>query len=252
VKQVPFQYSVEAVPVLNPGERRSLNIKTQADSYFVCRSIIGSYQRAAKVSISDDASGRAWSSDPDGVREASILGTAQRPYWMTEPVVVPPTSTLILQLINLDPVNTNAVQVVFDGYKHFDLTKPPLPEQASGAGGQRRRWFQYVLNKSLAASNRETDQIKIQADSFFVAQEIVATSTGLFKIKVQDSGSGRNWTDTFIHDPNYVGTAQYPKRLQPPTKLNPTSTVQVELEDESGFSNDVQIVLTGYKQFVNS
>ena len=252
MKQVPFQYSVEAVPVLAAGERRSLNIKTQADSYFVCRSIIGTYQRNTKVSVSDDASGRNWCSDPDGVREGSLLGTAQRPYWLTEPVVVPPTSTLILQLINLDPALTNAVQVVFDGYKHFDLTKPPLPEQASGAGGQRRRWFQYVLNKTLDANNRETDQIKIQADSFFVAQEILAVSTGRFKVKVQDSGSGRTWSDTFIHDPNYFGTAQYPKRLQPPTRLNPTSTVQIELEDESGATNDVQLVLSGYKQFVNS
>ena len=251
MKQVPFQYSLESNPVLAASEIRSFQIRTQADSFFVVRSIIGSVGQNTKIMIQDDASGRSWCSDPNGVRDTILLGTAQRPYWLTEPIVIPPVSSINVTLTNLSAVATDLVQIAFDGFKSFDLANQPLPEQKTGAGGQRKRWFQYVVNKVLGAGNRETETIKIQADSFFVAQEVLAASTGNFRVKITDSGSGRNWSDGFIRRDNYFGTAQYPKRLQPPTRINPSATVQFEFEDLSGNSNTIQAVLSGYKTFVN-
>jgi hypothetical protein len=249
MKQVSFQYSATADPDLAIGEIRQLRIPTQADSYFVVRGLIGSFGGSLTLQFSDDGTGMNWSSD--AVRENNTLGTAQLPLVTLEPIVIPPTSTILIRAQNLAGV-ANPVQLVLDGYKHYDLGNPPIPQQLVQPSGRRKRWFQYIVDKQLAAFNRDTAQVKIQADSTFTWQEIVVVSTGAFRVKVTDSGSGRIYMDAFIRNVNWAGTAQFPKLLRPAVQLAPASTVQYELEDLSGAANTIQVAMIGYKTFLVS
>lgn len=256
-KQVPFDYSAETTPALAASERRTLTIRTQADSYFVVTALAGLSTLAGgaagdcNVLIGDDTIGAIWCNDAaNGVRLNNILGTAQRPAWLTEKVVLNPNTTLTVTLTNLSAILANTVQVVFKGYKCLDTSEEPLPEQKTGAGGRRKRWFQYVSNRTLLASNRDTNQIRIQADSFFMAQQIASVQTGIWRGRLEDSGSGRRWQDNLIRNANLAGTATFPTWFRPPYTVNPAATLQVEFEDLSVAGNTIQVVLNGYKQFL--
>jgi hypothetical protein len=181
-KQVPFSYSVETTPDLAGNERRQVSIRTQADSWFIVKSLvgisnvvlpIGSFARGSfNVLISDEGSGRNWASS--AVNQNNVVGTVLFPHVLREPIVLAPNTLITLDLTNLLPV-ANAVQIVMDGFKHFDLAHPPMPEQVVPPANRRKRWFQYIVDKTVAANNRDTAQLKIQSDSWFYAQEVTAT-----------------------------------------------------------------------------
>ena len=87
-KQVPFDYSVETTPALAASERRTLTIRTQADSYFVVTALVGLSTLAGgaagdcNVLIGDDTIGAIWCSRLLCKEQRSSCRQPPQPTWI--------------------------------------------------------------------------------------------------------------------------------------------------------------------------
>lgn len=92
--------------------------------------------------------------------------------------------------------------------------------------------------------------LAVQNDSDFVADRIIASSTGLYSVYLTDDFSGRPMMPSQnvpINGENIAGTAQLPYWLPKPWLIKRTSTVSALFNDRSGAQNTIQFLLAGYK-----
>lgn len=238
-----FLYSNSAVLAAGtPGAINQMEIKTNQDSFYVIQTLqaLAVGGNAYSVRISDDGTGLLWQSGR--VNAANVFGTAQRPNILIWPIIVPPTSRIQLALADESGAG-DTVEVVCGGYRVY--ANQLLPKNSKRID----QWFQYVESKAILANATDTFNIKLQADSYFQVQKIMAVSTGIFQARLSDTATGKTWSDRFIRNANQFGTAQRPRVLPMPKLLDPNTTVQCEVTDLSGSGNTVEIVLEGTKKY---
>jgi len=238
VERYDYLYSNAVQIGAGVGTPAQLDIKTQADSIFVVQTLMAMSDGRFSARFTDDGAGASWSNDL--VSDPNLFGTAQRPNILIQPIIIYPTSKVVVNLYNLI-AGANDVEIVLGGYKVF--------KTAERNNVRVDQWFQYVGTKTLLASNMDTLAIQLQADSHFEVQKMLAYSTGTFLAKISDSGLGKAWGDRAIMNVNQFGTAQYPRVLPFPKLLRPNSVVQIELTDTSIAGNDIEIVLEGIKKY---
>lgn len=246
-----FQYVIDQT--LTGSGSAVATVNTQGDSFFVVQKIIalstGRFTASILGGLGSDAS---WSDKV--VNDQNLFGTAQRPFILLDPIILAPSTAIVVSLADVS-TSTNVVQIVFEGYKDFDLSRKPddikyrWPFPAA-----EHTFFQYVSNVSLTANAQGTDQIRMQAGAHFVLRQIVATSnpTGTaraFKFRLSNSGNGQQFSQALVSDANAAGTAQRPSVLHQPVLFEPNTVVGVEYTEFSGNSNTVQLVLCGSKIF---
>lgn len=239
-KRYDFLYS-QSIAVAANG-RTTQEIKTNQDSFYVVQSLMAEAVngRQYKVRLSDDGSGIIWQSQ--SARGANVFGTAQRPNILIWPVIVPPTSRVLLEVEDKSAAG-ETIEFVLGGYRVY--SNQILPNNSKRID----QWFQYVEYKSILANALDTFNIKLQADSYFQIQKIMAYATGNFEARLSDTATGKTWSDRFIRQNNQFGTAQRPRVLPFPKTLDPNTTVQCEVRDLSGSANEVEIVLEGVKKY---
>ncbi len=240
-----FQYFHFSTPLttLLTGQTANVNIPIYSDSYFVLKKLTSTQSGTFLANLINGATGRVFSSAPVG--NANIFGTIQFPNRLADPVIMPPSSNIQLQITDTSGLLTNVVQVSLIGYRCFDLKNPPV----SMLGGAVLVWYQYVINIPLAGNDTLTGIVRVDADSDFLVRKIVSTQAGAYTIKVSDSGAQDYWTDNEQTNGNIAGTAQLPNFLARPRLVARNNTINVEIRDLSGAPNSVQIVFEGAKVY---
>lgn len=226
-----------------------LKITTHSDSYFVIQKLIAVNAFEFTCQIQETGSGILLSDSP--IYNVNMWGTAQRPAILIDPLVLAPSSDIKFALVNQN-AGANAVQLILEGYKHYDLKNPPVMKSQSLLKPFQGsiKWFDYSADVSLAANAFTSIPIKIQSDSNFILRKYIGKSTGNFSLRLSDTASGSQWSDNLIQRDNFLGTAQYPAILHKSRWVRKNSTIQVELQDLSGAPNTIQVVLEGAKQYV--
>jgi len=111
----------------------------------------------------------------------------------------------------------------------------------------------------LGASATATQSINILSDSaFFITSAVLVETdvTGLIFLaqapllaQLNDTGSGRSFSNTPIHVSNWFGTAEEPKLWDVPKLLSPGATFQVTLQNLEAVARHVRIAFHGFKIF---
>ncbi len=121
-----------------------------------------------------------------------------------------------------------------------------------------------AIATALAPAASQTATINIEADAEFVAvkfsyfadiagaaQTADSKVVPLVRIRIVDSGSGRQLQNAAIPLDSIAGSGQLPFVLPIPRRFKPSSTVQVTFENYSAATTyaNVELVMIGYKEF---
>lgn len=109
--------------------------------------------------------------------------------------------------------------------------------------------FMYGSSVALAANGSGSFNISINNDSHFLVKKITGTRSGACTVNITDSSTGRSWMDRPMHIDNLVGNSQFPNILPAPRFVYRGSVINVTLQDLSGATNTVRIILHGEKLF---
>jgi len=245
VSRYDFLYSNEVVLAGAIGAVGQLEIRTQQDSVFVVQTVSAIATAPFTARFTDDGSGVSWQNQP--IYNVNTFGSVQRPNILIKPIMVFPTSKVLIDLVNLTAV-ANTVEIVLGGYKIFQPAERP-------SGNRVDLWFQYAARLNVLGGNADSMTIQLQADSWFEVQKVVAVGYSAayaaadFSARISDSGLGKSWSDRFIRRDNQFGTAEYPRVVPFPKLMRPNSTVQIELRELSGAPNTIEVVLEGVKKY---
>lgn len=149
-----------------------------------------------------------------------------------------------------------AAVAAFQMQQHIEVADQFVPPQLRG---RDKDAFIYTVEfLPLAAGGTATGNISIQADSGFLAMDLVrvVTDTGNTTfltnapalINVADAGSGRNLMDRPVHVDNLLGTVQLPGRWYP-RFFSASSTIIVQLQNLEAVDRNYRISFIGFKVF---
>lgn len=248
-----FNYDVPPFSLTALGTQTQ-TIQTFSDSYFVVKALAAvCYASGAVVTrnfttqMYNGATGRL-------LNDAAVnfgnlwgsYGAAAYPNKLVDPIVLPPSSNLVLNLTDVSNNGTYTVQVSLGGYRHYDLGNPPRNMKA----GARLEWYTFSASLSLSGNGGPTPvTTRIDADADFLVRKIVATSTGLFQGQVVEANSGEVWQKNFEAGQLFAGTAQFPNLLVKPRLVIRNSALLTYLQDLSGSTNAIQVVYEGAKVY---
>lgn len=239
-----FHYSIP-ISAFAANQERQFTVPIYSDSYFVIKKLVADSTGDFQALLTNGATGRYFS-NKIRVNKNNIFGTIQLPNRLADPIVMPPSSQMVLDLLDTSAA-PNDIQVSMIGYRYFDSKNPPTPLKA----GAVLSWFQYVVEFLFATSDTQQGTIRIDADSDFLVRKIVGTNTPgrPYTVTVSDSGSQNIWTDQEQHFNNIVGTAQYPNMLSRPRLVKRNNTINVEVRNITAGANTVQLVFEGAKVY---
>lgn len=115
--------------------------------------------------------------------------------------------------------------------------------------------YWYQLSRTNAKSNAipanatVSDVTKVSADAAFIATKVVGASTGDYLVNIRLAGSDRILMNEPIHSVAFVGTAERPAILSKPLLIQPNSSINYDLTDLSGASNEVYLAWGGFKVY---
>lgn len=239
----PFSYVFPVV--LTPGQRLVTSIFTESDSTFIVEKMLMTNSDGLggaapfTVLFKDSAFNYAWANNP--VRSENIFGTIEFPMQVLDPIPLPPSTELQGEFTNLDLVNTNTIEIVLEGYRVYAPMDNPT-----------RRFYQYIKDTALPASDIITDSLQINGDSDFLVRKLVATKDGEATLKMASTEmSGRYLSSQFISLSNQFGRALLPNILQHPIKLGRLTLLQYEMRNQIALANSVQLCFEGVKMWGN-
>lgn len=103
------------------------------------------------------------------------------------------------------------------------------------------------LNVTLTASQEKLNQGTLtDGDGDFVLLGLAGTQTGAYSIRFR-LPSGRYWPTAYAKNANVIGTAQFPVPIEPGLVYKAGEMISVDIKDESGAGNTVQLVFIGKK-----
>jgi len=107
----------------------------------------------------------------------------------------------------------------------------------------------YVLEVQLSANQQRVDvPLFVDADSDFLWEALAGTSTGAYTIRVR-LPNGRYMSNAAVRNANAVGTAQFPVPVLPAVLVPAGNRIGFDLQDLSGASNTIQLVLIGRRRY---
>jgi hypothetical protein len=122
----PYTYTGKIASIAT-GASGNTSIPIQADSDFVCIETTGSvYDNTAAglvpspyttVQVTDSGTGKTFFSDY--TLFALVFGIAGYPYYMPTPRIIAPNTSLLVNVVNLDPADTFTYYVAFQGARLY-------------------------------------------------------------------------------------------------------------------------------------
>jgi hypothetical protein len=104
-------------------------------------------------------------------------------------------------------------------------------------------------NGILGANGTALNQIRISADSAFIACSMRGVSDGPYTIFMQQDASDRQLQNIAVNADTVVGTAERPGPLHKPLLLPANTTLSFTLADLSGSNNNVWVTMGGFKVY---
>ena len=104
-------------------------------------------------------------------------------------------------------------------------------------------------NGILGANGTALNQIRISADSAFIACSIRGVSDGPYTLFMQQDASDRQLQNLAVNADTVVGTAERPGPLHKPLLLPANTTISFTLADLSGQNNNVWFTMAGFKVY---
>jgi len=250
-----FHYSTPR-SVIGAGLTQPITIDTFADSYFVVKKLLAvatvNPLVAAANSFSalfyNGATGRTLMNLPINARNlfgaGNPLGIGEiLPANLKDAIILPPSSTLQIAVTDLSGA-PNTVQLVFGGYRWYDLSKPPVVKR----GNARLEWYSQSVNTVLAANAQSNVQIRIDSDADFLVRKIMAVTTNPYTVQISDSSTQESWSDVPQVMSNLAGNAAFPYWLPKPKLIRANSTISFQFAD-LGAGTTIQFVLEGAKVY---
>lgn len=182
--QIPFIYANQAT--ISNGVTTEIDIQIQPDAHFliegieIVSSINGSYENAF-VQIKDASTEAPWSTATVNLRD--IAGKGDTPKYLSDPVLVFPSSTLQINITN-SIGSTRTFYVALHGRKIFNLTN----DEATFL--MRRQWYQYVLTLPTMTSGQVSQlaTLNLLNDADFLIKKIYSTDIIQFVINTATAG----------------------------------------------------------------
>lgn len=246
-----FRYSVTGqIPAGVGTGLTTLTLPVFDDSYMVIQKLIAISDNDFFTLLNVPGSGNMLANNP--IRKANMWGTAQLPAILLDPLVVAPSALLQFFLTN-NNAGANNVQLVVEGYRHFDVKNPPhfkrpgLVQFFAYSWGQTSSSGQAPNQIVLGANQTQTYTLRIDNDADFVARKYLAQSTGDFQITIYEGSSKEPWMDNPTRRDNMFGTAQYPAVPFRSRRITRNTVVLAEITDLTGAPNTIQLALEGAK-----
>jgi hypothetical protein len=104
-------------------------------------------------------------------------------------------------------------------------------------------------NGILGANSTALNQIRISADSAFIACSMRGVSDGPYTTFMQQDASDRQLMNIPVNADTIVGTAQRPGPFHKPLLLPANTTITFTMADISGQNNNVWVTLAGFKVY---
>jgi hypothetical protein len=177
------------------------------------------------------------------------------------PLVLPETMFFIagrfvqVEVTNLSTTLTNSVRLALVGRKFNSEMKPEVRERRSGflsSRPTRSFWLTLDRTKAQIAANSTNQEffLTMPSGSHFVAESIMAESTGIFEFAMFDAQSGRALTygnsgTGFIDSRMLTGPGGLPSKTFGSPILQPRRAIRVLFNDLSGATNNIYFTLLG-------
>lgn len=111
------------------------------------------------------------------------------------------------------------------------------------------RPFDHAYQVSLTANQSLKDQtISMNGDAEFIVLALCGTQTGAYSIRLRDA-EGYYLSSAPILNSNLVGTRQLPAIVFPELVIPRNGKISIDIENETGSTNEVELVFMGLKRF---
>lgn len=207
------------------------------------------------VSFKDDATGRNYNNIPMDIRMISgapvgdiTLGSPTvsqngfQPYVLPLPVIFRAASNITAGFADYS-TSSNSIRMALHGSKlRCGLAPWNRPWKS-------RLYFDYALNVSIAANQTLAAAISTNIDSHFMVKKITGLYDQDFLLTIKDGATDRQWMDKATHCHNLIGSAHLPNILPAPRFVYRGSVIYFTLQNLSGSTVSIRIVLSGEKLF---
>jgi hypothetical protein len=228
-----YEYTYTISATLNPAERREISVATDNDSSFIIEKLIAYYDYPFKGLGRDTALTLNWSNVP--IRSENMFGTAQFPNILATPIILPPSTTITFDVQSLELINSNYIQLAFEGYRYYG----PMAKS-------NRRFYINALDFMVPANNMLDTTLNISSLGDFMVEKMVRYADGQAETRISASSlSGRQLSSGLVRLDNLFGNALNPNLLKHPYKLGANSIIQAYVMNREAFDNTIQLCLEG-------
>lgn len=224
---------------LQPNQRIDEQLQLQADSDFILERVYAIYNYPFKIQILDTTSNYHWFSDR--IRSDCWFGTPQYPNSLSKPIELLRNTLLKFDIENLS-INTNEIEMVFEGYRIYDRN----------INLSKNKYYCYVLETEINPLDLKTEFLKTNADSQFVIFKLYKYTDNDYSISFKMSASnfgGRLLTSEFTNIDNIFGSVLRPNILNHPITIERNSVIQFEFKNNMSSNEKIMLVLDGIKKF---
>jgi hypothetical protein len=225
------------------------SIKIDADAHFelLKRSHFATDSRIY-ATFKSDAAGRYYQNEKLDLRNISAdhKSTATilffEPYVLSVPTILAAGSNYTASFSDFSG-SSNSIRLALHGTKLREGNAP-----------WEKHWreelsFDYSKTTTISANQTVSFNIPIDVDAHFIVKKITGTFSGEVLVLIQDVATGKQWMNVPIHGNNILGSGIYPNVLPAPRFIYKGSTINIQVQDLSGASNTLSIVIHGKKLF---
>ena len=233
----------------------TIRTDTDADFELIKRTHIATNNRI-RVQFKDDAYGRNYQNAAVDIRTISGPPVANiaagdpnptrgiLPFVLPRPLLIKAGTTYTAAFADASGL-ANSIRMALHGAK-LRNGKAPWDEP-----WRARLAMDYTTGSTVIAANQTASiNIAVNVDAHFLIHKITAIRTGAALVTAKDGASDRQWMNTAVHIDNFAGNSQFPNILPAPRFVFKGSVINLTLQDISGASNTIEIVLHGEKLFL--
>lgn len=172
------------------------------------------------------------------IHSRCLFGINGRPLSLPFPIYLDLNQTLFLTINDLSGA-PNIIRFSFQEEKVYNKDFPHTIIE-------KNYTYFYTTDKSMnlpAGTTEIIGYIKFKGDADFILKRIFSYSTGIYKFKVTDTGTGKAWQNGWIHS-SMLGNAQYFKDFKAQI-IERQSKLRIQFINLSGAPNSVYFTLVG-------
>jgi len=234
--------SVVSVPAAGTARRNMSNDKAGAIDLRRLKGIATSQDYT--LFIFDNEYQRYMSNRP--IHSRLIVGNGQRPFELPIPMLLHETQSLVVDLADLSGA-PNDVRLAFEGQRYY-FDARSLIDELSPASRMARPFF-YTTDSGITigagVGTEVVAYITFISDADFYLRRMLTYSTGAYKVRVSNVGTGFELMNGWIHSGMIGGNAEYYRDFEPQIFQRKTQ-FKLRFQNLTGSSNTVYFALAGF------